>query len=56
MAGFTVEARLGTIRVPTLMVAGDRDRHMPLRNHLATWDAIPRGRAHAVLGEHRRES
>jgi pimeloyl-ACP methyl ester carboxylesterase len=50
MDDFTVEARLGEIRVPTLVVAGDRDRHMPLRNHLATWGAIPRAGLHVMHG------
>jgi sigma-B regulation protein RsbQ len=50
MADFTVEARLGEIRVPTLLVAGDRDRHMPLRNHLATWAAVPRAGLHVMHG------
>jgi len=30
---------------PTLLVCGDRDRHVPLRNHLATRRAIPPLRA-----------
>lgn len=42
MAGFTVAAELTALAVPTVLVAGDRDRHVPLRNHLATWAAIRR--------------
>lgn len=46
MRTFVVEDRLGEIRCPTLLVAGDRDRHVPLRNHLATWSALPRAGLH----------
>jgi sigma-B regulation protein RsbQ len=42
MAGFVVTAELPLLAVPTLLVAGDRDRHVPLRNHLATWAGIRR--------------
>jgi sigma-B regulation protein RsbQ len=42
MRDFIVEAELGGLRVPTLVIAGDRDRHVPLKNHLATTLAIPR--------------
>ena len=33
---------LHTLAVRTLLVCGDRDRHVPLRNHLATQQRIPR--------------
>ena len=42
MAAFTVTQELRTLAVPTLLIAGDRDRHVPLRNHLATWAGIRR--------------
>jgi sigma-B regulation protein RsbQ len=42
MRDFVVEGELANLAVPTLLVAGDRDRHVPLRNHLATALAIPR--------------
>ncbi len=42
MAAFTVTDELPRLSVPTLLVAGDRDRHVPLRNHLATWAGIRR--------------
>ena len=35
---------LGRLRLPTLLICGDRDGHVPLRNHLATQQAIPRSR------------
>jgi pimeloyl-ACP methyl ester carboxylesterase len=44
MRDFVVEDQLAALRVPTLLIAGDRDRHVPLRNHLATAMAIPRCR------------
>jgi sigma-B regulation protein RsbQ len=42
MAAFVVADELPTLAVPALLVAGDRDRHVPLRNHLATWAGIRR--------------
>jgi pimeloyl-ACP methyl ester carboxylesterase len=42
MRGFDRRSDLARIRVPTLLVCGDRDRHVPLRNHLATQQAIPK--------------
>ncbi|MGH3564388.1 MAG: alpha/beta fold hydrolase [Mycobacterium sp.] len=42
MRAFTCQPRLAAIAEPTILICGDRDRHMPLRNHLATWRAIPR--------------
>jgi pimeloyl-ACP methyl ester carboxylesterase len=42
MRGFVRQGRLGALTLPTLLVCGDRDRHVPLRNHLATEQAIPR--------------
>jgi sigma-B regulation protein RsbQ len=42
MRAFDRQSRLGDLTAPTILVCGDRDRHMPLRNHLATWAAIPR--------------
>ena len=32
---------LSSLRLPCLLVCGDRDRHVPLRNLLATHEAIP---------------
>jgi sigma-B regulation protein RsbQ len=46
MRVFAVEARLGEIVVPTVLIAGDRDRHVPIRNHLATWAAFRRAGLH----------
>ncbi len=42
MRDFTRQGELHTLAVRTLLVCGDRDRHVPLRNHLATQQAIPR--------------
>lgn len=42
MRDFTRQTELAAIAVPTILICGDRDRHVPLRNHLATWAAIPR--------------
>jgi sigma-B regulation protein RsbQ len=42
MASFVIADELATLTVPALLVAGDRDRHVPLRNHLATWAGIRR--------------
>ena len=42
MRTFTRQPELSALDVPSLLVCGDRDRHVPLRNHLATWRAIPR--------------
>jgi len=42
MRDFSVESELAGLACPTLLIAGDRDRHVPLRNHLATAMAIPR--------------
>jgi sigma-B regulation protein RsbQ len=42
MRDFCVESELAGIGCRTLVIAGDRDRHVPLRNHLATAMAIPR--------------
>ena len=46
MRTFAIEDRLGEIRCPVLLVAGDRDRHVPLRNHLATWSHMRRAGLH----------
>lgn len=46
MRRFHVEDRLHEIRCPVLLIAGDRDRHVPLRNHLATWAALRRAGLH----------
>jgi sigma-B regulation protein RsbQ len=46
MRVFDVEAQLGEIAVPTVVIAGDRDRHVPIRNHLATWAAFRRAGLH----------
>ncbi|MET0577176.1 MAG: alpha/beta hydrolase [Ilumatobacteraceae bacterium] len=42
MRDFVRQGELDRLRVPTLLVCGDRDRHVPLRNLLATQQAIPR--------------
>jgi sigma-B regulation protein RsbQ len=42
MRTFSCRDDLATIATPTLLVCGDRDRHVPLRNHLATQQAIRR--------------
>jgi sigma-B regulation protein RsbQ len=42
MRTFTCQPDLHALDVPSLVVCGDRDRHVPLRNHLATQRAIPR--------------
>jgi pimeloyl-ACP methyl ester carboxylesterase len=42
MRDFSVQAQLGRLDLPVLLVCGDRDRHVPLRNHLATHQAIPK--------------
>lgn len=42
MRTFTIQPDLAALDVPTILICGDRDRHVPLRNHLATQQAIPR--------------
>jgi sigma-B regulation protein RsbQ len=42
MRDFHRLADLSQVQLPTLLVCGDRDRHVPLQNHLATQQAIPR--------------
>lgn len=42
MRTFTCQSDLVTLDVPSIVMCGDRDRHVPLRNHLATQRAIPR--------------
>jgi sigma-B regulation protein RsbQ len=44
MRAFSRQAELAALTVPCIVVCGDRDRHVPLRNHLATQQAIPRCR------------
>jgi sigma-B regulation protein RsbQ len=44
MQGFNRQAELSALTMPCIVVCGDRDRHVPLRNHLATQQAIPRCR------------
>jgi pimeloyl-ACP methyl ester carboxylesterase len=39
---FRVEEELRGLTCQTLLIAGDRDKHVPLRNHLATAMAVPR--------------
>ena len=48
MRTFDVQERLGEISAPTLVVVGDRDRHVPLRNHLATWQHLPHAGLHVM--------
>jgi sigma-B regulation protein RsbQ len=42
MRDFTVADDLATLDFRTLLVCGERDSHVPLRNHLDTWHAIRR--------------
>jgi sigma-B regulation protein RsbQ len=42
MRAFTCQPDLAGLNVPSILICGDRDRHVPLRNHLATQQAIPR--------------
>ena len=43
MGAFTRQSELAALgALPTLLICGDRDKHIPLRNHLATQQAIPR--------------
>lgn len=43
MRDFRCQGELAALTTPpALLVCGDRDRHVPLRNHLATQQAIPR--------------
>jgi sigma-B regulation protein RsbQ len=42
MRDFTRQDDLSMVAVRTLLVCGDRDRHVPLANHLATQQRIPR--------------
>jgi sigma-B regulation protein RsbQ len=44
MRTFTPQAELAALDLPSIVICGDRDRHVPLRNHLATQQAIPRCR------------
>jgi sigma-B regulation protein RsbQ len=46
MRAFTVADRLGAVRTPTLLIAGDRDRHVPIRFALRTAAAIRRCGVH----------
>jgi sigma-B regulation protein RsbQ len=39
---FTCQPQLAAINLPSILMCGDRDRHVPLCNHLATQRAIPR--------------
>jgi sigma-B regulation protein RsbQ len=50
MRDFDIEGRLGTIDAPSLVIVGDRDRHVPLRNHLATWAGLRRAGLHVMHG------
>jgi pimeloyl-ACP methyl ester carboxylesterase len=42
MRAFNIQAQLRAFSVPSILICGDKDRHVPLRNHLATQQAIPR--------------
>ena len=42
MRTFTCLPDLAALALPSILICGDRDRHVPLRNHLATQQAIPR--------------
>ncbi len=42
MRNFTIAPDLAGLEARVLLVCGDRDNHVPVRNHLATWRAIRR--------------
>lgn len=42
MRTFDVQPKLAGIAQPTILLCGDKDKHMPLSCHLATFGAIPR--------------
>jgi pimeloyl-ACP methyl ester carboxylesterase len=42
MRAFTCQPDLAGLDVPSILICGDRDRHVPLRKHLATQQVIPR--------------
>jgi len=42
MRDFDIRDRLGEVAVPTVLIAGDRDRHVPIGHHVDTWRGIPR--------------
>lgn len=42
MRSFVRQQDLSALDVPSIVICGDRDRHVPLRNHLATRQAIRR--------------
>jgi sigma-B regulation protein RsbQ len=42
MRTFTCQPDLAALLVPSILICGDRDRHVPLTRHLATQQAIPR--------------
>lgn len=42
MREFRRQDELAALDVPAILLCGDRDKHVPLRNHLATHGAIPR--------------
>lgn len=42
MRAFDRHAELPRLELPVLLVCGDRDRHVPLRKHLVTYQGIPR--------------
>jgi pimeloyl-ACP methyl ester carboxylesterase len=42
MRAFTCQSDLVAVDLPSILICGDRDRHVPLRNHLATQQAITR--------------
>lgn len=42
MRQFNRITELEQLRMPALLICGNRDRHVPLRNDLATHQAIPR--------------
>ncbi len=48
MRTFAIEGRLTAISAPVLLVAGDRDQHVPIRNHLATWSHLRRAGLHVL--------
>lgn len=42
MRTFACQPKLGALDTPSILICGDRDRHVPLTHHLTTQRAIPR--------------
>jgi len=50
MRAFVVQDQLRAVTTPVVLIAGDRDRHVPLRHHLATWSRLERAGLHVEHG------